>query len=181
MKINLTLLIVFSTLLFARAQHDIENFKVMVDTTIQKTVPLITVEDLKDKYSDFIILDTREEIEYQTSHLKGAKHVGYKKFKLKKSISDLDKNKTIVVYCSIGYRSEKIAEKLQRKGFTVYNLYGGIFDWKNKNNSVLDQNEEPTEKVHTYNEEWGKWLLNGEKIYKKIDTISIEPSQVEKK
>lgn len=180
MKIHLTLILVFSTLFFARAQHDIENFKIMVDTTIQKTVPLISVKELNAKYDDYIILDTREEIEYRTSHLKDAIHVGFKKFKLQKSISDLDKNQTIIVYCSIGYRSEKIGEKLQKKGFTVYNLYGGIFDWKNNNNLVFDHNEEPTEKVHTYNEVWSKWLLNGEKIYKKNrDSISIESPKLE--
>jgi len=150
---------------FAQAQET--AFKKMIDTTLQKTVPFISVSELKTKYNDYVILDAREEDEYQTSHLKKAQYVGYRNFKLKKAIKTLSKNKPIVVYCSIGYRSEKIAEKLQKKGYKVYNLYGGIFDWKNKNNTVVDATNNPTEKVHTYNEEWSKWLKNGTKIYKK--------------
>ena len=92
-----------------------------------------------------------------------------------------NKNKTIVVYCSIGYRSEKIAEKLRRKGYTVFNLYGGIFDWKNKGNTVVDSLGNTTEKVHAYNEAWSKWLFNGQKVYKKTNTISIPVVKVEKK
>ena len=39
----------------------------------------------------------------------------------------------IIVYCSIGVRSEDIGEKLKELGYTkILNLYGGIFDWKNK-------------------------------------------------
>jgi predicted sulfurtransferase len=77
----------------------------------------------------------------------------------------IDKNTPIVVYCSIGYRSEKVGEKLLNEGFTVYNLYGGIFNWKNSNNPVVDNNEIATQKVHCFNQEWSKWLLKGEKIY----------------
>jgi len=142
-------------------------FTKMIDTTLRQTIPYIKVDELKAKYTDYVILDARELAEYQTSHLKGAQFVGYTKFKIKKILQKLPKNKPVVVYCSIGYRSEKIAEKLQKKGIQVYNLYGGIFDWKNKNNTVIDTTENPTENVHTYNEEWSKWLKNGIKIYKK--------------
>jgi 3-mercaptopyruvate sulfurtransferase SseA len=80
------------------------------------------------------------------------------------SIKDL--STPIVVYCSLGVRSENISEKLNAAGFTdVRNLYGGIFEWKNKHNPVFDSEEIETEKVHTYSKNWSKWLTNGEKIY----------------
>ena len=167
MKKIIQIFVVVLCMSMSFAQEQNQAFRVMVDTTIQKTVPLISVAELKAKYNDFVILDSREKKEFQTSHLKNATCVGYNNFKLKKTIQQLDKSKPIVVYCSIGYRSEKIAEKLQQKGFKVYNLYGGIFDWKNKDNTVLNQQEQPTEKVHTYNEDWSQWLVKGEKIYPK--------------
>ncbi len=151
--------------MFQLSQAQKTAFEKMIDTTLQKTVNFISVKKLKAHYEDYLILDARELKEYQTSHLKNAQFVGYKKFKLKKILKNLQKDKPIVVYCSIGYRSEKIAEKLQRKGYKVFNLYGGIFDWKNKNYTVIDSLNKLTQNVHTYNKKWSKWLLNGNKIY----------------
>jgi len=71
-----------------------------------------------------------------------------------------------VVYCSVGVRSEIIAHRIIEKGYTnVYNLYGGIFEWKNNGFQVMDTLGNTTEKVHTYNKEWSKWLTKGEKVY----------------
>jgi len=71
-----------------------------------------------------------------------------------------------VVYCSVGYRSERIGEKLLDKGFTnVYNLYGGIFDWINNDYPLVDIADQPIQKVHGYNEDWSKWVCKGEKVY----------------
>jgi rhodanese-related sulfurtransferase len=137
----------------------------MIDNTLQKTVPFITSENLYNNYTAYTILDTREIDEYNTSHLKDAIRVGYNHFNTKETSKTLLSTKPIVVYCSVGYRSEKIAEKLIKKGFKVFNLYGGIFEWKNKKNSVVDSSNIVTNKIHCFNAEWSKWLINGEKIY----------------
>ncbi|NQY06002.1 MAG: rhodanese-like domain-containing protein [Flavobacteriaceae bacterium] len=137
----------------------------MIDSVLYKTVKFITTDSLKNNYSTFQILDTREIKEFNTSHLDGATYVGYNKFNLKETLQNLTKDQPIVVYCSIGFRSEKIAEKLKKKGFNVYNLYGGIFQWKNCGNDVVTNSGEKTEQVHCFNEEWSQWLTNGEKIY----------------
>ena len=71
-----------------------------------------------------------------------------------------------MVYCSIGIRSEDISEKLKKAGYTnVYNLYGGIFEWKNRNYPVVNPENEVTEKVHAYSKQWGQWLHKGKKVY----------------
>lgn len=116
---------------------------------------------------DFVLLDARELKEYKVSHIKNAIHVGYDHFDLEKTTSKLaDKNATIVVYCSIGIRSENIAEKLQKAGYkNIFNLFGGIFEWKNKLHIVVDSLNNPTEKVHTYSKEWSTWLKKGIKVY----------------
>ena len=131
-----------------------------------ESVPYLTVEDLS-KQENVIVLDAREFSEYKISHLKNAIHVGYDDFNIKKTTKQLNnKEQTIVVYCSLGIRSEDIAEKLKKSGYkNVYNLYGGIFEWKNKDFKVYDSKEVETEKVHTFNEEWSKWLRKGIKIY----------------
>ena len=114
---------------------------------------------------DIIILDTRSIEEYNVSHIKNAKFIDYDSFS-PEMVAGLDKNKEVVVYCSVGYRSEKIGEQLKDIGFTnVNNLYGGIFQWKNKGNSVITNSAQTTDSVHTYNKNWSKWLINGVKVY----------------
>lgn len=132
----------------------------------KNSVTYITVEELKNETS-FILLDSREIEEYNVSHIKNAQFVGYKNFNIK-NINTIapDKNKLIIVYCSLGVRSENIGEKLIKDGYTnVKNLYGGIFEWKNKGNSVVDLNGNTTEKVHAFSKMWSKYLLKGIKIY----------------
>ena len=52
----------------------------------------------------------------------------------------------IVVYCSIGVRSAKIAQQLKDKGYTMFSFDGGIFEWKNNNFSVFNNNNEKPKK-----------------------------------
>ncbi len=132
-----------------------------------ESVPYMYVDSLQNSKDTIILLDAREEKEYKVSHLKNAILVGYDTFKIETTAKKLpDKNAKIIVYCSLGIRSEDVAEKLISKGYTnVYNLYGGIFEWKNKGNKVYDTKEIESNKVHTFNKEWSKWLKKGEKIY----------------
>ncbi|WP_417876317.1 rhodanese-like domain-containing protein [Winogradskyella sediminis] len=130
-------------------------------------VPYMSVQELAMPKTDAILLDSRELIEYETSHLKDAIHVGYDKFNIENITTSIaDKSATIVVYCSLGIRSEDIAEQLKKKGYTnVYNLFGGIFEWKNNNFPVYNSENKETEQIHAYSKAWGKWLLKGIKIY----------------
>ncbi len=132
-----------------------------------ESIPYMTVDSLKTLSNNVIVLDAREKKEFTTSHLKNALFVGYEKFNLKKTIKSLpNKETTIVVYCTLGVRSEDIAEKLKMKGYqNVYNLFGGIVEWKNKGYKVFDTQEKETEQVHTSSKFWGRWLLKGEKVY----------------
>ena len=145
----------------------------------QETIPYITVEELAKK-ENIILLDSREKVEYETSHIENAVCVGYDKFKLKKvkKLLPKDKNTPIVVYCSLGIRSEDVAEKIKKAGYkNVYNLYGGIFEWKNQDQTVVDQKGEATENVHTFNEDWSIWLKKGVKIYEKEKKKSKKDKQ----
>jgi len=130
-------------------------------------VPYITVEELAMPKTDAILFDSREPKEYKVSHLKDAVCVGYDNFDIASVEKQYpNKDDKIVVYCSLGIRSETVGEKLKKAGYTnVYNLYGGIFEWKNKDFSVIDSEEKETEKVHTFNKDWSKWLEKGDKIY----------------
>lgn len=132
-----------------------------------KTIPYISVQELAMPKTQAIILDSREQEEFDTSHLKNAVFVGYDNFSLKDVIKKIpNKDEHIVVYCSIGIRSEHIAFKLKKAGYkNVSNLYGGIFEWKNNQFPVYNSENVETEKVHTYSKEWSNWLTSGIKVY----------------
>jgi len=131
-----------------------------------ESVPYVYVNELKQT-AHAVFLDTRKQEEYNVSHLKDAIWVGYKTFAEDSITAKItDKNTPIVVYCSIGVRSEDIGEKLQKAGYTnVKNLYGGIFEWKNQGNLVYKNNTTETDSVHTFNKQWGKLLTQGIKVY----------------
>lgn len=144
------------------------TFHGMVDDLISRKVPVMSVETLKSKLDNgdkLVVLDSREKKEYTVSHIKNARYCGYKGFN-KKAVAHLDRSTPIVIYCSVGYRSGKIGEKLKRMGFQhVANLYGGIFEWVNSGYPVYNATGK-TDQVHGYSPEWGKWLRRGEKVYK---------------
>ncbi len=124
------------------------------------TVPLIGVQELHDIQDEVFIFDTRKREEYAVSHIAGARYLGYEDFD-ERRLQDVPKDAKIVLYCSVGYRSEKIGERLQKAGFTkVYNLYGSIFEWLNQGFAVVDEQGKPMKKVHTYNKDWSKWMQN---------------------
>ena len=91
--------------------------------------------------------------------------IGEEKFK-EKGIKEIAKDAKIVTYCSVGYRSERIGEKLQKAGFTdVSNLKGSIFKWVNEGNALEDKDGNTTDKVHGFNKDWGKWVKGDKAVY----------------
>ena len=130
-------------------------------------VPYTSVQELRmhQLNQDVLILDAREIEEYDVSHLNDALFVGYDNFQIS-TLDSIPKDKKIVVYCSLGIRSENIGRKLQKAGFrNVANLYGGIFEWKKANYPVYNLEGKKTNKVHAFSKSWSKWLENAEKVY----------------
>lgn len=158
----------FILLLISFSSFSQENLEGLLEKHNTESIPYITVDSLQSISTDIVLLDAREKKEFETSHLQDALFVGYNDFNLKKTVRNLPKEKDakIVVYCSLGVRSEDIAEKLKKAGYTnVLNLYGGIFEWKNSGNKVFNSEQKETERVHTCTEEWSRWLVKGEKVY----------------
>lgn len=147
------------------AQKEVSDdaYQSMLSDLLRHDVSEISIDEALSLKSPFF-LDAREEEEFNVSHIENAIHVGYDHFD-KSILKSLNQSDTIVVYCSVGYRSERITRKLGKEGFkNVYNLYGGIFEWKNLGNEVIND-EGATNKVHAYDEYWGKWLVKGEKVF----------------
>lgn len=154
--------ILFVLLAMTSGCSQTESFDNLLQDLLSHSVPEIKPADCKNDKQVF--LDAREAEEFNVSHIPGALHVGYDFFD-PSAVNTLPKDTPLVVYCSVGYRSEKITEKLIRMGFTnVSNLYGGIFLWKDSGYKVVDAQGE-TSRIHTYNEKWSKWVQNAEKVW----------------
>ncbi|WP_405384356.1 rhodanese-like domain-containing protein [Maribacter sp. LLG6340-A2] len=132
----------------------------------KESIPYIYPENLP--MNDAIVyVDTREKEEYDISHLKNAVWVGYSNFSEENVLQQIpNKSQPIIVYCSIGIRSENIGEQLKELGYTkILNLYGGIFEWKNKGGLVYNNDNTVTDSVHAFSKHWGKLLKKGIKVY----------------
>jgi rhodanese-related sulfurtransferase len=145
-----------------------KSYPEMLESLYKGTVPLIKPQELsasKKGKSNFVLLDSREPDEFNVSHIAGARFVGFNQFEIHK-LEGVHKSDTVIVYCSVGYRSERIGEKLLKEGYVhVFNLYGGIFEWVNEGLPVVDKKENQTNRIHAYSKRWGKWLLKGDKVY----------------
>ena len=112
----------------------------------------------KEGESQPLLLDARTREEYEVSHLQNARLFS----DLENSINqnERDFSTPIVVYCSVGYRSCQIAQKLQARGHQrIFNLSGSIFQWVNENRLVY-RDDLPVNVIHSYQKLWQYLLLN---------------------
>jgi len=134
-------------------------FQQKVNRLLSFTVPVLDVDSLHAAPQRYQLLDAREREEYAVSHLPGAQWVGYDDFDPKR-VAQLPKDAPVVVYCSVGYRSEKVGEQLREAGFTqVYNLYGSLFEWANRGYPLVKGDSLATDSAHTYSRRWSHWLM----------------------
>jgi rhodanese-related sulfurtransferase len=128
----------------------------------------ITVSELAKlmaSKNEIVLLDAREKNEFAVSHISTAINIGYESIDFDHLIKSIDKKKKVIIYCSVGYRSGKIADQFKKRGFDVFNLYGGLFEWSNEKKQLVDSFGKTTNRIHTFNKKWSKWVRFGEKVY----------------
>ena len=105
--------------------QDIENDQGVVYVNI-------TAEEAKqimDNEEGYIILDVREQDEYDAGHIPGAIVISHEEITEKAEKMLTDKDQLILVYCRSGRRSKIAAEALTELGYTNIKEFGGIIDW----------------------------------------------------
>jgi sodium/bile acid cotransporter 7 len=95
-----------------------------------------------------VFVDVREPSEQTVSMLPGA--ITDEEF-LKNPAAHGDR--TVIGYCTISFRSGKLAEKLKKKGIQMFNLRGGILAWLHAGGKIYKDGK-PTKQVHVYGKEW---------------------------
>ena len=137
------------------------DFEKMLERTLSFTVPIISVEELKDQKSEYLLIDTRSQEEFLVSTIPGAIYWNGELLEDLELPEGWSADKPIVLFCSIGYRSEKAGEKLMDAGYeNVYNLYGSVFEWANRDYPLVDPFDQPTQNLHVYNVIWGRWVTS---------------------
>ena len=125
-------------------------------------VPQLSTQELSAWLQDGrkprpVLLDVRTKAEFDVSHLPGARRVD-PDAKTADVAPMLEKGRPVVTYCSVGYRSSAMADRLRKAGVPqVSNLEGSIFQWANEGRP-LEANGKPATKVHPYNDTFGKML-----------------------
>jgi len=132
-------------------------------------VPIIKAQDLFEIYKDStsILIDVRKTEEIEVSTIPGA--YSTVEFAKKFTNPQMLQGKTIIGYCTIGYRSCEYLLKLKKLDLKVKNLEGGILSWTHIDGPLVRKGSNglfsETREVHTYDEEWdftpsgysGKW------------------------
>lgn len=167
MKLTPLILLFVSLSIQSCAQMQVESpvFNQTIKGLLSGTVNQVDFEMVKTEIesNQVIFLDARERAEYDVSHIPNAIWVGYNDFDIER-LKNIDKNKKVIVYCSVGYRSEKVGEKLQDMGYSnIFNFYGGIFEWVNQNGQLINSEGE-THEIHGYDAKWALFLQRGEVV-----------------
>jgi adenylyltransferase/sulfurtransferase len=114
---------------------EVERDKVSNDAPLVDGIPQISVQELKrrlDAHEDVFVLDVREPHEVQIVNI-GAPLIPLGQLASRVDELAAQKDRTLVVHCKVGGRSQKAALILKQAGFErVENLAGGIIDWADK-------------------------------------------------
>lgn len=86
---------------------------------------LITWDDFeKLNREDYVLVDVRTRSEYRRGHIEGAINIPVDE--LRERLDELDREKTIVVYCQVGFRGYLADRILSQNGYNVLNITGGF-------------------------------------------------------
>ncbi len=149
----------------AQARNDIAAEWLQLKARIRNRYPQVrqlTVPELLTWLDDParprpVLLDVRSEAEFMEGHLKSAirtESLDEAHAALKPYSSDTP----VVLYCSVGMRSSRLASGLMAGGRSMlWNLEGSVFEWANAGHPLVKA-QGPTRHVHAYDSDWGRFL-----------------------
>ncbi len=95
-----------------------------------------TVNDLPDPLpADLVVLDVREQHEWDAGHIEGARHVPLGDVPAR--VGELDPTVRTLVVCHVGGRSARATAWLAQQGYDVVNLAGGMDAWEGAGRPVV--------------------------------------------
>jgi phage shock protein E len=110
------------------AQPAASEAKTIDVASLPRDVDVQTTAALREQ-PDVMILDVREQDEWDAGHIPGA--VFMPMGQVPDRLSEIPKDKTVIVQCRSGNRSSQVTDFLVQQGFTnVHNMAGGLNAWQ---------------------------------------------------
>ncbi len=101
-------------------------FLVFLNLSCSQTKSKSITEVSQKELDKVVLIDVRTPDEFNAGHLHNALNIDWFDAAFQNKIeAAVPKDKTVYVYCKVGGRSAKAAEKLNALGYTVVNLEGG--------------------------------------------------------
>ncbi len=153
--ISLFVLSLLSTFAKAQPSTDAEKKRriesMIADFEPKFNVPQIEVAavDRLVKEKNYLLLDVREPKETRVSAIAGA--ITKEQFEQNPA---LYKDKKIIAYCTIGYRSSKFAERMNKQGYQISNMRGSLLLWSHAQGALVNSRGEATQQMHVYGRDW---------------------------
>lgn len=141
---------------------DLEKIK-EITRQAYPTVTQLSTETLADwmtrEAAGLLLIDVRSPAEFAVSHLRNALNRQSAR-EIGEAIQERKPSRAIL-YCSVGFRSTRLAHILTQAGARdLFNLDGSIFQWANEGRTVY-QGEAPVNQVHPYGNRWSGLLKEG--------------------
>jgi thioredoxin len=114
---------------------------------------------------DALLLDVRTPGEYSRGHIQGSTNINISDPEFSSKVNMLQKDKTILVYCLSGSRSDAAAAYLSRQGFKkIYSLNRGIMTWSRQGFPLEQSSQTIASKATSYTEQDFSKLLKDNKL-----------------
>lgn len=109
----------------------------------------VTTVDVDDVPEGALLVDVREPRERAVSRIAGSVDLDGLE-----GMADALGDRPVVFWCTVGYRSHKVAVDWQARGVDARNLRGGILAWTHAERPLETPDGTPTRRVHTYDRWW---------------------------
>jgi len=107
-----------------------QEIKEQPQTAVYQQISAQEAKNMMDEMEEVLILDVREQSEYDEAHIPGAVLLPLGTIS-EKTAADVipQKDSAVLVYCRSGNRSKKASQALADLGYTNIYEFGGIMDW----------------------------------------------------
>ena len=130
-----------------------QEFPQVTDITVEE------LQQLQQQDQELVLVDVRSPAERAVSFIPGA--ISTEEFE--RNLAQY-KQKTIVAYCTIGYRSGKYAQMMEQYGVTILNLEGSLLAWSHIQGQLINT-QGVTNQVHVFGRQWQLAAENYEPIW----------------
>ncbi len=131
------------------------------DDALKNTPEIHVSELLALPENQRVLVDVREHHEIQVSIIPGA--LTQEQFEEQ---IERYRNYTVVVYCTIGYRSGHYVNRLLKQNIKAVNLAGGVLAWAYAE-QLFNKEGQTSKQVHVYGKQWDLLSLDYEAVYER--------------